>query len=795
MVWLVAFLAVAGAPHPAGAGPATIWVVNMPHEPALELRGSLDQQRAELIARSRQLVEHGITGYTVADAPDSPQLILKPGILANTESELEEDPGFAAEVLGQKGTFRTIARFAAQANPLQVRLRFLPWSRALREIVQSYHDLVEHSHDVMITQVPSSWCAYLANKEILTPLSQGTDRSLFSEKTLRWYTWRSELYAIPCLVDMRFLFYNADKYSDADFTSQDRFLAALRREKLKSSSRQGVPIGIPTSVGFDSFHLLANLFYDSGEVRFVEQSNWQLFTWEKATLDSSPAMRVIDLLAQMRWEGLLEASPITARDAAAKFLSGDYDMILQGSWVVNQYNRQEKKRFKLGVALPPDLGNGRHVYEGGSGYGLGTSARSDPDAAVIARAFIREQALRDPENELPATKDVQAKSKLFRAVTGLSGWSPQASFVYPISPAWAASLEDQPLSSFFWANLESITPTAAPASASERERLGRDQAGLRSRMTAINEDINDHLTEGAKKKLGLWNSAYVAVAIVAAICFLIGSAVRHEEKKVALQRAEAAHALERALRIQAEAERRSAEDQQIANQKAAGILAHRLRGTLVNVSAALGWVVNGKYPSAERNAELVVAAKNGVAEAAAIIDRFRQFARAQRYELSTTVPAEKLLQSMKETVANTLTRADVAVSSCADSGLPCVKVNEARLRENFSNFAENAQRNESCHEICLSAELASRDEAVGVGLSAERSYVKLICQDDGPGVRQEIKETIFEPFFSEAVEGSGLGLAMCRLDMQIHQGAVVERGEPGKGARFELFLPAVSDSG
>lgn len=64
-------------------------------------------------------------------------------------------------------------------------------------------------------------------------------------------------------------------------------------------------------------------------------------------------------------------------------------------------------------------------------------------------------------------------------------------------------------------------------------------------------------------------------------------------------------------------------------------------------------------------------------------------------------------------------------------------------------------------------------------------------EDDGPGMCQEIKDRIFEPFFSTKGEnGTGLGLAMVYSTMLRHRGTVEVFSEPGKGARFRMWFPA-----
>jgi len=71
-------------------------------------------------------------------------------------------------------------------------------------------------------------------------------------------------------------------------------------------------------------------------------------------------------------------------------------------------------------------------------------------------------------------------------------------------------------------------------------------------------------------------------------------------------------------------------------------------------------------------------------------------------------------------------------------------------------------------------------------------YVRLRVRDTGQGMSAQVQERIFEPYFSTRPvgEGSGLGLAVVHGIVARHRGAITVRSEPGKGAEFEVWLPA-----
>jgi signal transduction histidine kinase len=79
---------------------------------------------------------------------------------------------------------------------------------------------------------------------------------------------------------------------------------------------------------------------------------------------------------------------------------------------------------------------------------------------------------------------------------------------------------------------------------------------------------------------------------------------------------------------------------------------------------------------------------------------------------------------------------------------------------------------------------------VRVSLTTVGRAVRLIVEDDGVGMTEEIREKIFLPFYTtkETGQGTGLGLSVVHGIVASHGGEIRVESSPGRGTRFEVDL-------
>jgi two-component system sensor histidine kinase HydH len=78
---------------------------------------------------------------------------------------------------------------------------------------------------------------------------------------------------------------------------------------------------------------------------------------------------------------------------------------------------------------------------------------------------------------------------------------------------------------------------------------------------------------------------------------------------------------------------------------------------------------------------------------------------------------------------------------------------------------------------------------VRVAVASTDGGVRLVVEDEGPGIPDVDPRRIFEPFFLTRTNGRGLGLAIVRRVVLAHGGTVRAAARPGGGSRFEVQLP------
>jgi len=73
-----------------------------------------------------------------------------------------------------------------------------------------------------------------------------------------------------------------------------------------------------------------------------------------------------------------------------------------------------------------------------------------------------------------------------------------------------------------------------------------------------------------------------------------------------------------------------------------------------------------------------------------------------------------------------------------------------------------------------------------LSIAFDADLMQIVVEDSGPGIAEEIKGSVFDPFFSTKEKGTGLGLASVYSVMEAHGGRVEVTASSLGGAKFIL---------
>lgn len=125
---------------------------------------------------------------------------------------------------------------------------------------------------------------------------------------------------------------------------------------------------------------------------------------------------------------------------------------------------------------------------------------------------------------------------------------------------------------------------------------------------------------------------------------------------------------------------------------------------------------------------------------------------------------------------------------------PNVKVSMIDTIEALIVFADKSQLIRMLSNLLENA-VQSIDENfeghVTVTLIKEGSDALITIKDDGEGIPEEVREKIFQPYFTTKTSGTGLGLAMTKKIIEFWKGRIWFETETGKGTTFFIRLPLV----
>lgn len=214
---------------------------------------------------------------------------------------------------------------------------------------------------------------------------------------------------------------------------------------------------------------------------------------------------------------------------------------------------------------------------------------------------------------------------------------------------------------------------------------------------------------------------------------------------------------------------------------AAGI-AHEIRNPLSGVNMYLSALQQSPAAADEKTATIIEKVRAASNRIEAVVKRVLDFSRPTTPTLAW-MQLNRSLENVLELSAVTLRKEGVTLEADLARNLPLIYADQQLLEQVFLNLVTNAMQ-------AMREWDGSKKLSIETGMSADRILVQV--SDSGPGVPPDIRDRIFDPFFTGTSQGSGIGLSLCRRIVGDLGGTLVYEESRWGGARFTVTLPAVT---
>jgi len=226
-----------------------------------------------------------------------------------------------------------------------------------------------------------------------------------------------------------------------------------------------------------------------------------------------------------------------------------------------------------------------------------------------------------------------------------------------------------------------------------------------------------------------------------------------------------------------ERERRSQADRVLAIQTMSAGLAHEVRNPLNAAKLQLELLERRLRRQADdpRLTEPTELAQKEIERLTTLLNEFLIFARPPELH-----PQEHDVVAIVRQVIDferiAVEQRGASLELSADPAPLLAEVDAAKLHQLVLNLVRNA------------GEAVSAGGHVLVRVSASDGRCQISVKDDGPGIPDEVRSRIYEPFFSTKEGGTGLGMSIVHSLVSLHGGSIDLETGP-RGTTFEVSIP------
>lgn len=203
-------------------------------------------------------------------------------------------------------------------------------------------------------------------------------------------------------------------------------------------------------------------------------------------------------------------------------------------------------------------------------------------------------------------------------------------------------------------------------------------------------------------------------------------------------------------------------------------LGHEIRNPLTNIDLAVGQLLSeNKDPELGDYLEIIERNSKRIGQ---LVTTLLQASNPGQLS-QQTINLNELLEQTLEMAADRIALKNLQLFKDYPADLPEIEADAEKLKIALLNIIMNGV------EIME----AGRGE-LHIRTTLFPKQVGIVIQDNGPGIRPELQNRIFEPYFSNKANGVGLGLAGALSIVQLHGGNIEVYSLEGQGATFTVWL-------
>lgn len=238
-------------------------------------------------------------------------------------------------------------------------------------------------------------------------------------------------------------------------------------------------------------------------------------------------------------------------------------------------------------------------------------------------------------------------------------------------------------------------------------------------------------------------------------------------------------------------ERERLRDRLVALGEMAAAIAHEVKNPLAGIEVMAGLLKRQEAVAHSPDAQSLLNDIIGEAKMAnQIVHEALEFVRPIRLQVERTAISD-VLQNAVSLAETKVPRRTISLQLHVDQGLPPIQGDHHQLCQLFTNLLINAfEALEGRGKVEVSAREGVLEEDLHSAPGDAHSTRTVIVEiaDNGPGVPKELRDRIFNAFFTTKPQGSGLGLAIVRKVVDAHDGRIdIQTG--AHGTRFRVTLP------